>query len=104
MPEMSSATADAQPPPADAIPPIAGVRETPKTAHPDPARVGAACRRTVLLGYALVFLGTAAVPVAPLLKSTLIARLILTTGLVALLAGAGLVVWGFVRTTLTRRP
>jgi hypothetical protein len=65
-------------------------------------RVGALCRRTVLVGFALVLFGTAAIPLCPFLKSALVARVILTVALVGLVAGAGLVVWGFVRTTLTR--
>src|SRR4051812_3934522 len=103
MPEMSPATAD---PPVSTAPAVAPGALAPGrdvvTGGDHATRVGALCRRTVLLGYVLVLFGTAAIPLCPLLTNTLIARVILTVAFGGVLLGAGLVVWGFVRTTLSR--
>jgi hypothetical protein len=62
-----------------------------------------ACPRTLATGYVLVLAGFVAIPFAPELRSTLLARCVLVGCFAALIAGAGLVVWGFVRDALGRR-
>lgn len=55
------------------------------------------CRRTLVWGYVLVIAGTALVRVPPVIPSALAGQLLLAACLAAILGGAVLVTWGFVR-------
>jgi hypothetical protein len=101
---MAAATVTAptvQPAPPDV--PVAGSPLPRKSSDGLVARPATACARTVATGYGLVLAGSAAVPLAPEIRSTLVARCVLVGCFAALVVGAGLILWGFVRNALGRR-